>query len=307
MTGKETLLVTGASGFVGGHILRHAVQQGYAVTALSRGGNVKANGMIERVIQVDLSDREQVTKQLGDCKFDYVVNCAGYVDHSRYLTGGRGVIDTHLGGLMNLLGALDNRCIKRFVQIGSSDEYGANPAPQSEVMREDPISPYSFAKVAATHLLQMRSKTEDFPAVMVRLFLVYGPGQDSARFLPQVIRGCLRDESFPVSLGEQKRDFCYVDDVMEGIFKVLVDRGVEGKVVNLGSGRPVAIRDVIEKVAELAGGGRPQFGRVPYRPGENMSLYADVALAHELVKWHAKTDLDSGLARTIDWYRSLEA
>ena len=124
--------------------------------------------------------------------------------------------------------------IKRFVQIGSSDEYGNNISPQSEDMREDPITPYSYAKTALTHFLQMLHKTENFPCVILRLFLVYGPRQKLDRFIPQVITGCLKNNEFDTSHGNQLRDFCYVDDIVQAILKSFENEEVNGKILNVG-------------------------------------------------------------------------
>ena len=120
-----------------------------------------------------------------------MINLSGYIDHSPFLDGGCSVINTHFGGVQNLLQVLDWSKLKRFVQIGSSDEYGNHPPPQHEEMRELPISPYSLGKVASTQFLQMLHRTQGFPAVIVRLFLTYGPGQDNKRFFPATIQGCL--------------------------------------------------------------------------------------------------------------------
>ena len=111
--------------------------------------------------------------------------------HSKDFYGGKKVIDVHFGGVQNILQSVNLSALKRFVQIGSSDEYGNLSAPQTEDMRESPITPYSFGKVASTQLLQMLHRTEGLPIVILRLFLVYGPGQDYRRFIPQVIQGCL--------------------------------------------------------------------------------------------------------------------
>ena len=93
-----------------------------------------------------------------DKGFDYVVNLGGYINHQLFKDGGRNLIDTHFITIQNLVEVLPRNKLKRFVQIGSSDEYGNAPAPQNEKMREQPISPYSLAKVASTHFLQMLHK-----------------------------------------------------------------------------------------------------------------------------------------------------
>lgn len=250
-------------------------------------------------IAVDLRDGLALRDRLAGQAFDYVVNCGGYVDHRLMQGGGREVLDAHFGGLLNLVEALDRDALRGLVNMGSSDEYGSAPAPQAESFREAAISPYSLAKVAATHFLQMLHRTEGFPATTLRLFLTYGPGQDRRRFIPQIVRGCLGGEAFPTSLGNQLRDFCYIDDTVDAIFAALDADTARGEVINIGSGAPVSIRQMIETICRLIGGGQPDYGAVAYRPGENMALYAEVSKARRLLGWTATTELETGLARTI--------
>ena len=297
------MLVVGGSGFIGSALCRIAQVRGYAVTCLSLRKPVRA---LEGVIYLvaNLADGKLIKQLLADRQFEFLVNCGGYIDHRSYFSGGRDLIRTHFEGVQNLLDAVDRDCLKRFVQIGSSDEYGAAVAPQSEVTREASISPYSLAKAAATHFLQMLWRAEQFPAVTLRLFLTYGPGQGEQRFLPQIIRGCLQGRRFPVSEGGQLRDFCYVDDVVEGVFHALEVPAVCGRVINLASGIPVTIRFMIEQVRSIIGKGEPDFGRIAYRTGENMALWADTSLARELLGWAPQVPLEEGLARTVRYYRS---
>ena len=119
------------------------------------------------------------------------------------------------------------------------------------MQREQPISPYSFAKTASTHFLEMLNRSESFPSCNMRLFLVYGPGQKNNRFIPQIIRGCLEDKNFPVSHGEQLRDFCYIDDIVNALLKALTSEKVLGKTYNLASGNPISIRDIISMIQSL--------------------------------------------------------
>ena len=191
-----------------------------------------------------------------------------------------------------------------FVQIGSSDEYGNNPAPQLEEQREQSISPYSFSKLASTHFLQMLFRTENFPAVILRLFLTYGPGQDKNRFLPHIIHGCLAKTSFPTSAGEQIRDFCFVDDTVSAIIQALTISNIKGQIFNVASGVPVTIKDIIEKVRIIVGSGNPIYGQIPYRSNENMNLYANISKAKKKLNWNPKIDLEKGLEETISWFKS---
>tara|TARA_Y100000294_G_C8258488_1_gene217768 strand:- start:14 stop:505 length:492 start_codon:yes stop_codon:yes gene_type:complete len=160
-----------------------------------------------------------------------------------------------------------------------------------------------MGKVAATHFLQMLHRTEDFPAITLRLFLTYGPGQDQHRFFPQIIKGCLEGRSFPTSAGEQLRDFCYIQDTVNTIFSSFSSHSALGEVINIASGQPVSVRHMIETVVELIGDGKPEFGEIAYRRGENMELYADVSKARKLLGWEPKISLEDGLSKTIKWVK----
>jgi len=251
-----------------------------------------------------MTDIKLVKKHLNE-DFDFVVNLGGYINHQLFRDGGHSLIDTHFNMLQNLLNILPRRKLKCFVQIGSSDEYGNAPAPQNEKLREQSISPYSLAKVASTHFLQMLYRTENFPSVTLRLFLTYGPGQDTERFLPQIIKGCLQNKAFHTSAGEQLRDFCYVGDTVQAIISTLQTSNAMGEVINIASGNPITIRTMIETVQELIDGGYPEYGKINYRTGENMSLYASVEKAKSMLNWKAETELKSGLNSTINYYKSI--
>ena len=296
------LLVIGGTGFIGHYLVKEAKRKGWLITSVSLKPPTKERFVDDiRYIHLDMTDINLVRKYLNE-EFDYVVNLGGYIDHNLFREGGRDVIEVQFIGLQNLLEVLPRHKLKRFVQIGSSDEYGNAQAPQNEDFREQPISPYSLGKVAATHFLQMLHRTEKFPAVTLRLFLTYGPGQDTSRFLPQIIQGCLRNETFPASAGEQLRDFCYVDDTVRGIMQTLVVPEVEGEVINLATGVPVSIREMIETIRTLIGTGFPQYGKIPYRPGENMKLYASNTKKMHILKIQPQVCLKEGLLKTIKSY-----
>ena len=297
------LLVIGGTGFIGHHLLKSVQRKGWQMTSVSLNSPTEerfVDGV--RYLHFNMADQTLVKKYLR-VDFDYVVNLGGYINHRLFREGGRDLIKMHFTTLQNLLEVLPRNKLKRFVQIGSSDEYGNSPAPQNEELREQPISPYSLAKVASTHFLQMLYQTENFPAVTLRFFLTYGPGQDTERFLPQTIHSCLIDSTFPTSTGEQFRDFCYVDDTVRAILQTLIVPDAVGNVINIASGKPVSIREMIEKVCSFTGSGKPLYGKVNYRTGENMSLYANISKAKRILNWEQTTNLDKGLQKTIDWYK----
>ena len=297
------MLVVGGSGFIGHHVVKRGVGLGWQVTSLGLNQPLPARRVAGVHYFVGDVCNESTLKEIGHNRFDYVVNLGGYIDHTLFNNGGRRAIRSHFDGLLGLIEFLDRSTIRRLVQIGSSDEYGTAPAPQTESQREQPISPYSLGKVAATHFLQMLHRTEDFPAVILRLFLTYGPGQGDQRFLPQIISNCLSNKEFPASKGEQVRDFCYIDDTVEAIFRAFDCDAANGLVFNIASGQPKKIHEVVEMVVNMVGGGKPKFGLIPYRTGENMLLYGDISTAQNILKWRPATPLVAGLQATIESMR----
>ncbi len=300
------VLVVGSTGFLGSHIVDACLRLGCHVKGITLRDHtaVLADSLSKTEhLYVDIRDKNQLKHNLDSYSFDYVINAGGYVDHTPYFKGGRNVIEQHFTGVLNLIDCLDLSRLKGFVQIGSSDEYGKAPAPQHEELHQVPICPYSFAKSATGQFIQMLHKMEGFPGAVVRLFLIYGARQNAQRFLPQIIKSCLKNEEFQTTKGEQLRDFCYIDDAVDGIIKAASIPQARGHVINIASGNPVSIRAMIEKITGIVGKGSPLLGARPYRKGENMELYADIGLAKKLLDWNPTTSLEDGLKKTIDYYR----
>ena len=294
------LLIVGGTGFIGRSVAKNAIKRGFQVSIISKNNCPKSKQLKNAdYITVDITNKNDLLLALKDKLFCYVLNLSGYINHSIYSDSGSEVFKAHFNGMKNLVTYIDKTNLKGFIQIGSSDEYGSNIAPQNENQRELPISPYSCAKVASTHFLQMLYRTEKFPVVILRLFLVYGPQQGNERFIPQIIKGCLNDDKFPVSHGAQLRDFCYIDDIVEAIFLSMKNEHCFGEVINIASGEAICIKEVVKTIQKLIGFGDPQFGQIPYRVEENIELYADISKANKLLNWSPKITLQDGLEETI--------
>ena len=301
---KPSLLVVGGTGFIGYHLLLEAKKRRWKVTSASLNKPKKyrfAKGV--SYIKVDITNTKEVKKKLNKT-YDYVVNLGGYGDHSDFKDGGESLINSHFFGLINLVKTIKKKKLKKFIQIGSSAEYGIAPFPQKENMNGTPTSPYAIAKLASTKFLQMLYKTEKYPTSILRFFLVYGPRQDENRILPQVIKGCLKNKKFNVSSGNQLRDFCYIDDAVRAIILALKSKKSNGEIFNIGNGKPKKIKKIIIRICKIIGGGKPQFGKIKYRKDENMKLYPNIKKARINLKWKPRVDFNKGLKLTIQSYKS---
>jgi len=300
---KPHLLVVGGTGFIGYHVALTARRKGWKVTSVSI-NSPKKHKHIDGVhyLKIDISNIKELKKKLVG-SFTYVVNLGGYVSHKSFEDKRGRITKAHLIGVVNLTKIFYKKKIKKFVQIGSSVEYGEIKAPQSENQHGLPHSTYALAKLAATQFLLMLYNTKKFPVTILRFFQVYGPKQDENRFLPQIIKGCLNNKKFPTSNGDQVRDFCYISDVVNAIFLTLVSKKVNGEIFNIGSGEPIKIKYVINQVLKIIGKGKAQFGKIKYRENENMQLYPKIKKARDKLKWRPKINFNHGIRLVINSYR----
>jgi Nucleoside-diphosphate-sugar epimerases len=189
--------------------------------------------------------------------------------------------------------------------MGSSVEYGNLKSPQRENFKfntKSIKSTYGKAKLLSSKYLTDLNKKKLFPSTILRLYLAYGPRQDINRFLPIIIAGCLKNKKFPCSNGNQLRDFVHVDDVVEAIIKSLNSKKGVGQIINIGSGKPKKIKNIIENIRKILMRGRPQYGKIKLRRDEILKLYPSIAKAKQKINWRPKISFEQGLKSTIKFY-----
>jgi len=298
---SKKILITGATGFIGYHLAKYCLKLNWSVTSISTKKPIKTRKLknVEYLI-CDLYDKNKLNKKLS-LDFDYVVNLAGYVDHSNRDR----IIKSHYIGCKNLSTILLKTKIKKFIQVGSSIEYGKIRSPQLENKnnKQRTFSAYGEAKLKSTKFLLNLSKKFNFPVTVIRLYLVYGPYQDINRVIPITILNAIKNKKFDCSNGLQLRDFTYIEDVIEAIIKTLKNRQSTGQIINIGQGKPVSIKRVINKICELLNSGKPQFGKIDLRKDEIMKLYPNILKAKKILNWMPKVKINLGLKKTINYYK----
>lgn len=291
------VLVTGGSGFLGRHLTRGLAQRGARVT-VARYPDEPApspwpSGVTGQLC--DVRDARQVEQLTQDVAPEIVFHLAA-VGVTEPFIDVEAALEVNVRGTLNVLQAARSaHGLRRVIVAGTCYEYG----PDNNL---DPGNVYAASKVAAWAFCRMAYRAYGTPVIVARPFNVYGPGQNSHALIPAAIRAALGGRDFPTTPGEQRRDFVYVDDLIQGFLALALAEGIEGQSLDLGTGVATPVRHVVERVFALMGAetsGRPQIGALPYRPGIVWELVADAQRTAQRTGWRAQTGLDQGLQRTI--------
>jgi UDP-glucose 4-epimerase len=298
----DRVLVTGASGFIGSALVEALVQRGAEVHCLLLPGDPAPNldGVRQevRIHCADLADQTAIEAVVSATRPQVVLHLAAV-----------GVTDVHIDpalavrvnveGTLHLLAALDGD-YRVFVNTGTCHEYGRNDPPFGEEQDPRPELPYAITKTAAWHFCNRFFKTKGWPIVTVRPFTVYGPRQATNAFIPSCIRAAQRGRDFDMTAGEQRRDFVYVGDIVEGFIRAATVPEAIGGTFNLCSGRETAIYDIARSVvAQMGDPIAIHRGALPYRASEIWRLVGDNTRAREILGWEPRISLAEGLRRTI--------
>ena len=295
---SKKILITGGTGFIGYNLAKKCLKLNWSVTSLSSKKPKKLRKLKKvNYLICDISDRKKLKKKIKT-NYDYVVNLAGYVDHSHKLK----TMKSHYNGCKNISSLFLKTKIKKFIQIGSCVEYGKISSPQKENdhNKHKTYSVYGLSKLLSTKFLLKLKKKFDFPVSILRLYLVYGPNQDENRVVPITIKNAMRDNNFDCSSGLQFRDFLYIDDLIEAILKILKNKKSTGEIFNIGSGKPIKVKSLILKICN----GKPKFGIIKFRKDEIKMLYPSIKKAKRILGWKPLVNINLGIKKTIRYYKN---
>ncbi len=294
LSGRRTL-VTGGTGFIGARLCRRLVELGASVHVASR-GRPPDPGL--PWVELDACDPDAVAETLAKVEPELVFHLAGRVTGGRELEHVAPTVRANLLSALNVMSAWQATGVRRIVLAGSMEA----PRPGDA---HPPASPYAASKWAAEGYARMFRLLYGCPVVCLRVFMVYGPGrQDETKLVPYVIRSLLEGRIPKLSSGHRPVDWVYVDDVVDAFVLAAVADGVEGGVFDVGSGTPVPIRELVERLVAIVGStAPPAFGAIPDRPFETTDV-ADLEPTAASLGWAPATGLDDGLRRTCEWFRS---
>jgi NAD dependent epimerase/dehydratase len=312
---EDKVLVTGAGGFIGSHLVEELLHRGQRVRAFVRytstgragwleGSSARQGGRLELFFG-DIRDARAVRQAAESCGRIYHLAALIGIPYS-YLAPDS-YVAVNVQGTLNVLNAARDLGVERTVVTSTSEVYGT--ALYTPIDEEHPLqaqSPYSATKIGADSLAVSYHRAFGLPVTVVRPFNTYGPRQSTRAVIPTIITQALaRDE---VRLGSLTpvRDLVFVADTVAGFLAVADSPACIGRVTNLATGRGVTVGELAERILRLVGRNLPVVEteeRVRPEHSEVFKLIGSAAPASRLAGWEARTSLDEGLARTLDWVR----
>jgi UDP-glucose 4-epimerase len=289
------VLVTGASGLIGGQVL--PLLDEADVVAPSRSPRRDEDGL--QWVRCDLAEPGSAFEIVTSVQPDVVIHLAGAVRGDRSIEAVTPTLGANLVATVELLEAATGAGCRRIVLSGSLLE-----EPASGGAMAIPSSPYGASRWAASAYGRMFHALFDAPVVILRPSFAYGPGQEPTKLIPYVIRTLLEGGSPRLSSGERRLDCVYAEDVAQAYVAAASVQGIEGRTIDLGCGTLRSVRSIVERIVESLGptSGHPIFDALPVRPFEQ-EVEVDVEDAARALGWRATTGLDDGLRATIDWFR----
>lgn len=299
------VLVSGATGFVGFCVTERCVADGHEVHVLSRQNSQmwRLRHLLPdiRNHHVDLRDAAEVRRIARLVKPDIVFHLATYGGFS-FQRGTQEIFGANLHGTINLVDACAEVGFSRFVNVGSSSEYGIKAGPMNEGDRLDPVGDYAVAKAAAALFCRSAAVSRLLPIITLRLFSPFGPWDDPARLISHAVVTMLRKQVPRLSNPAAVRDYIFIDDVVDALVACAVKPVIPGETYNVGSGRQHSICDVVDKLRQMIPDApAPEWNaHVAPRP-EPAHWVADIEKITVETGWEPKTSLADGLRKTVSW------
>ena len=310
-TGRP-VLVTGAGGFIGSHLVEALLLEGAAVRAFARYNSRNDPGMLQLlapdalsevdVVFGDIRDVEAVGQAVESC--DLVFHLAALIAIPYSYRSPRDYFETNVLGTLNVAQACRARDT-RLVHTSSSEVYGsAQTVPISESHPLVGQSPYSASKIGADHLVESFHRSYAVRATILRPFNTYGPRQSARAVIPTIVAQALSGDTIRLGSVSPTRDFTYVTDTVDGFLAAAQTDAAVGRTLQLGTGEEIAIGDLVDTIGRVLGRElrvEQEEERVRPENSEVLRLVSDNSLMGELTGWKPRHGLEDGIAATVAW------
>jgi nucleoside-diphosphate-sugar epimerase len=306
---KKTVLITGASGFIGKHLIRKLSNDNHNIICFDLFFDDGFISEFKEKLEIktgSLMDAIFIKNLIQNYSPDYVYHLAGSKSRTNSFPEFKSSHEINYLGTLNLFEALlECKNLKLVTILGTIEEYGHASSPFKENSQELPNSAYGLSKLSATKLAMIFYQQFNLPVFVLRPSIAYGPYQGDEMFIPALIKTLIKNHPFKMTEGNQLRDFLFIDDLTDALIKEISCTGLEGQIINIASGASITIRDIAMRIAEITKSKENlMIGELPYRNFEIMDYTVDISKASTFLQWHPKTKLTDGLEQTISFYQN---
>lgn len=325
------ILITGVAGFIGFHVANKLLSSKHEIVGIDNLNDYydvklkktrleqlfkNSSNELFNFFELDISNKEKVSELFNKNKFDYVINLAAQAGVRYSIQNPHVYLDSNISGFLNILESSKNNKVKHLIYASSSSVYGMNiKQPFSSKDRTDfPISLYAASKKSNELMAHTYSHLFNLPTTGLRFFTVYGefgrPDMAYYKFTQKIIN----DEEIDVyNFGKMKRDFTYIDDIVEGLVRLINlipqsnvnDYSLSNspyKIYNIGNNNPVTLMEFINAI-EDACSKKAKLNFLPMQPGDVPITYADIDSLQADIDFRPSTNIRIGIKRFVDWYR----
>ena len=310
------ILVTGGAGFIGSHVAGRLIRDGHEVEIIDdfndyydpriKRANLSSLGSAARLHEGDIRSRDFIQKTISQGRFDAIIHLAARAGVRPSLKDPQLYIDTNITGTHHLLEAAHQHGIGRFLFASSSSVYGlAKKVPFTEDLPlPQTLSPYAATKIAGEHLCGNYAHLYGMKVVCLRFFTVYGPGQRPDLAIHKFTDAIHRGQSIPqFGDGSTRRDYTYIDDIVQGVTGALRYEGPAFDIFNLGENQTTTLSELIVEI-EKALGKKAIIERLPEQQGDMPLTAADITKARQLLGYNPQTQIRDGIPKFVEWYLS---
>lgn len=317
------ILVTGACGFIGSHLVEKLVKQNYNVKAFTFYNSRNSNGWLDNIDRKILKDLNLVSGDIRDYDFlnqqtkkiDVILHLAALIGIPYSYKATKSYIDTNVTGTYNILNAAKSNNVSKTIITSTSEVYGtAKKVPILESHSLNAQSPYAASKIAGDQLALSFYRSFGLPVSIIRPFNTFGPRQSARAIIPTIITQLIKNKN-KIKLGNLKptRDFTYVDDTVDAFIRSMKTNKINGEIINIGNKFEISIKDILKIM-------KKDFGynfkveidkkRVRKKNSEVDRLFSSNAKAEKILKWTPKysglSGFKKGLQKTISWFKKAE-
>jgi len=311
----KKVLVTGAGGFIGSHLVDALVKKGADVTAFVHYNSRNNWGWLENrysadspnfhVVAGDVADRGIIQKTVADQ--DIVFHLAALIGIPYSYSAPESYVNTNIKGTLNIMQACVNAGVERIIQTSTSEVYGT--AQYTPIDEDHPLqgqSPYSASKIGADKIAESYYCSFNLPVITARPFNTFGPRQSTRAIIPTIITQALSSNTVKLGSLAPVRDLTFVGDTVQGFLNLAESKKAIGKTINIGTGRGISVGELAEKIINLVNPKAKivcEQERIRPEKSEVMKLVCDNTLIREITGWQPQYTLEEGLMPTIEWMK----